>query len=654
MPNKKLFVLFGLCLILCGGNLSLAVDPPGTYIVDTPAEAALLGANGFNNTSIKLVIQTDIPITIDKLVLIAGGVDIEGTAGNPVEIINSFPGSEVYIQADNGSVVIKDADIRARNKLTILSKGTCTSVLISDSIIIASSTLAVDNPPVNPGGGLLDIEAEGVPDPLNPGCGLGNVAAFGSTIWGESKMVMISKNGTVTLDCGCTAAQPGGATLGGFVTLQWGHDNDKPAIYRFGPDGSFIDRTVIAGAENATDLACDGSMLYMLTNHGNKYTVYKLDPASVPPFAVAGISRTLIRKAGGLPVINAYGLAVDGNELWIVGKGDALPPGSSVQRLLRYNLADAFTGTAPLEIAPEFQFGLNLSPPNNKPTGLTIEDGYLYVTDEGNPPRIFRYMRTGSAGEPSKALREESPLTTTVKQPSDLAICGDSVWVVDFENKYDPMHKIYEYSLLDLFPNGVGTFLNAKSAVNIFEVPDPLRPPTSYSDNHPMGLCVLCGTTPSDPRCSHCGGGASEIQLNGELGVDIHGTHLVGYSHLNVFGLNLNAAGAWLELKALNISVDDKVDLTGADVDVSETIRIVAKGTQTVLPAFTILLNNAQLRSMGTQTTGRNPVSFNGTLVNQGTAIIGKGDVGIQAGSTAGSNTGKIDLLNAKIDKDYL
>jgi hypothetical protein len=142
-----------------------------------------------------------------------------------------------------------------------------------------------------------------------------------------------------------------------------------------------------------------------------------------------------LKKDGTSALSNARGLAISGNELLVTRYAVNTPI------LYCYSLTDAFAG--PGDITPL----TSIPPPiegNKHPTGLAIDDNYLYVLD-GNDMMVYAYPR-GTMTTPlvSKVLKEidGDPLL----DPTGAMCDGSSLWVVDRGTD-----KVYEYSLYSLF-----------------------------------------------------------------------------------------------------------------------------------------------------------------------------------------------------------
>ncbi|MBZ0168808.1 hypothetical protein MELA_01236 [Candidatus Methylomirabilis lanthanidiphila] len=155
-------------MLAIGGRAEAAVttcDPITIqHIVDTPAEAAAIGANDYNNTNCHLIIQVSIPIPPSHtvLVLMADRITID-PAGGPtpavdVEIINDNVSSEIRLTTTTdvvGHIEITNGVLKAHKLLRFVAKEDVTA---RDSQLIAAT---VFGPPPSGLGGDFRIDADG-------------------------------------------------------------------------------------------------------------------------------------------------------------------------------------------------------------------------------------------------------------------------------------------------------------------------------------------------------------------------------------------------------------------------------------------------------------------------------------------------------------
>jgi hypothetical protein len=177
--------------------VNTCADNGGTkHIVDTPAEAADIGANGYDNANCHLIIQISIPVTVTPLTMTASDITVDPsggpTPGVVVEIINNAPASETSLIAEHTDIVFSEASIKAHKKLVIQCKGAAPldpadCKITSDlSELIASLNFG---PPPSGGSGDLHIRA------------VGNVDIQTTSVHGAGRLEITSSKGSLTLLC---------------------------------------------------------------------------------------------------------------------------------------------------------------------------------------------------------------------------------------------------------------------------------------------------------------------------------------------------------------------------------------------------------------------------------------------------------------------
>jgi len=187
--------------------------------------------------------------------------------------------------------------------------------------------------------------------------------------------------------------------------------------------GSFA---LIAGNDAAQGLAIHLGALHVLDSMDRE--IYEYDQSGT----FQAVSREL-RQAGGATLSTTAGaLAIDGDVLWVVDRGQA--------KLFRYSLAAAFAGGIPLNAAQE----IVLDPANASAEGLTIDAVYLYVLDQGDR-QLYRYRRDGTGSVVASRILTQVDGSST-GAPSGAALAGGSVFVVDASRD-----KTFTYDLASLF-----------------------------------------------------------------------------------------------------------------------------------------------------------------------------------------------------------
>ena len=211
--RRYLFVaalIAGLALIATTGveavvEKGCGATTPGQFIV--PTDGNIDG--GYNNTTCILVINAGTTVTpnLQNWAADAKKIHINGTAAQPVSIINTDTNSKITFDAANGNIQIANATIKARSAVNFFCTGTDDDppplqncrLDIDDSTVIAALSLDVFKIPGDPNSGFsttgnLTISTVGEVDLQN------------STIWGGSGIHVKSSQGGITFFC------PGGGT----------------------------------------------------------------------------------------------------------------------------------------------------------------------------------------------------------------------------------------------------------------------------------------------------------------------------------------------------------------------------------------------------------------------------------------------------------
>jgi sugar lactone lactonase YvrE len=231
---------------------------------------------------------------------------------------------------------------------------------------------------------------------------------------------------SVAATAGMVQASPP-TSVSAFFTV----DPQDKRVYQYDGAGLLVGNfALIAGNDSAHGLTSHLGALHVLDSTDRD--IYEYDQSGT----FQAVSREL-RQAGGTTLSTTAGaLAIDGDELWVVDRGQA--------KLLRYSLAAAFAGGAPLDAAQE----IVLDPANASAEGLTIDAVYLYVLDQVDR-QLYRYRRDGTGSVVASRILAQLDGSST-GAPYGAALAGGSVFVVDASRD-----KIFTYGLASLF-SGAG------------------------------------------------------------------------------------------------------------------------------------------------------------------------------------------------------
>jgi hypothetical protein len=178
---KKLWVaIFSLAAAVAFATPAAAIvcPAPGSF-TPSVAQAADIGATGFNCPAVDLIINKDItPITLQTLKIEAKTITISG----PAKIVNTVAGSDIFLTAAGGGISITQGEIRAADLIIIECKVANCPITIQNSIVRA---------PINPLDAGGDVRA----------IAHGNVVITGSTFFGGNKVGVFSAAGSVTWIC---------------------------------------------------------------------------------------------------------------------------------------------------------------------------------------------------------------------------------------------------------------------------------------------------------------------------------------------------------------------------------------------------------------------------------------------------------------------
>lgn len=185
-------------------------------------------------------------------------------------------------------------------------------------------------------------------------------------------------------------------------------------------------------------VASVGDYIYVL-EWANK-VVYKYDCCG----NFLGVSKDL--KRSGSSIANPDGLAISGNDMWVVAYGQNLI-------LYRYSLSVAFSG--PGEIDANLQIVYHEE--NTFPSGLAINstEHCLYVLDS-TTKRFYRYDYLNydpdnppvPRADVSKVLRDMGG--TPLYSPAGAMFDGTYLWVVD-DRQANDLNRAYKYDVASLF-----------------------------------------------------------------------------------------------------------------------------------------------------------------------------------------------------------
>jgi hypothetical protein len=176
-----------------------------------------------------------------------------------------------------------------------------------------------------------------------------------------------------------------------------------------------------------------------------------------------------LRTAAGVAMRSLQGMAISGDQLWVVDPGTA--------KILRYSLSAAFTGTGTINALQE----ISLIRANRTAEGLAIDGTYLYVLGGS---QFYRYPRAGGTGVASRVMKDS--VGSNLGSPVGSVLVGNSMWIVD-----KTKGKSFLYSLSDL---QFGTTGNV-NALRSFTLNGENRVPAgiSYSFGVPIPAMPLGG-----------------------------------------------------------------------------------------------------------------------------------------------------------------
>lgn len=200
---------------------------------------------------------------------------------------------------------------------------------------------------------------------------------------------------------------------------------DTDTVYNYDAEGNLVGTLdLIKENSKPSGMAVVGTNVYVLDQAGKEGYCYSYlggEPT---------VSKTL-KKVDGSSIGNPKGLAIDGDEMWVVNWGP--------DNIYRYSLSEAFSGPGELNAIEEIALVSN----NQHSTGLAIDSVFLYVLDE-HDEQLYRYPRAGGIVTASRVLKEVDG--SDLQTPAGAMVDGASIYVVD-----SGRDKMYEYDIASLF-----------------------------------------------------------------------------------------------------------------------------------------------------------------------------------------------------------
>lgn len=227
-------------------------------------------------------------------------------------------------------------------------------------------------------------------------------------------------------------------------------DKGDNMLYKYDASGNLVGTTDLAQTNSfPSGVSCTHDASGYLED---AYVLDQSDKGTYLYIAAAGtpaVSRTFLTIAGS-GIGNPKGLAIDGDDIWVVSWG--------ADNLYRYSLTAAFSGTGDINALQEIPLDVD----NVNSAGLAIDSNFLYVLDSTDH-QFYRYPRSGGTATVSKVLMDENGnnIGGPPGDPAGAMLDGTSLWVAD-----NGTNKMYEYNLTELF-NGIGTTLNAASQFDL-------------------------------------------------------------------------------------------------------------------------------------------------------------------------------------------
>ncbi|MCX7767107.1 MAG: hypothetical protein N2246_10430, partial [Candidatus Sumerlaeia bacterium] len=165
------------------------------------------------------------------------------------------------------------------------------------------------------------------------------------------------------------------------------------------------------------------------------------------------ISKTLRRQDGGAIRITIGGFAIDGNDMWVAAERDV---SGTPAYLFKFSLSDAFSGSGNINASQEIETegaGATI------PTGLAIDETYLYVLHERERVKkkhFMRFPRSGGSRTISKTLKTGAGGDLNDGQGAQLTIESGTKYLWALDDKGSSCW-VYKYAVNELF-SGSGVY----------------------------------------------------------------------------------------------------------------------------------------------------------------------------------------------------
>lgn len=258
---------------------------------------------------------------------------------------------------------------------------------------------------------------------------------------GNSSTVTLTTATSSTTDVGATTSTTE-TTLPKAVPAFLTVDPQDRRVYRYDDAGALTGSfSLVAGNDHASGLTLHEGILRVLD--GTDSRIYEYDPSG----GLLGVSRELRRADGTTFGTTAGAVAIDGDDLWIVDRGDG--------KLFRYSLEAAFETGVPLPAAQE----ITLDPANARAEGLAIDGTHLYVLDQIDR-QLYRYRRDGTDSVSASGIMTGIG-GTSLGAPYGVTRSGESVLVVDASRD-----AVFRYELAALFGSGEQVAASAEAALD--------------------------------------------------------------------------------------------------------------------------------------------------------------------------------------------
>lgn len=201
-------------------------------------------------------------------------------------------------------------------------------------------------------------------------------------------------------------------------------DTSPSAVYRYDEAGQ-LETVWTPGASDSQDLCVAGDYIYIVDNSGKKAYRYNYDGGS------SSSSKTL-RDTAGATLGTLSGVAVDGDELWVLD--------ASNKHLLLYSISAAFKMGMGMTVNATRQFTLASADTDGQ--GLCLDSTYLYVADRAGQV-LYRYPRATANGTVGAATVSGVLCDKTGAALAGITgatLDGTALWVVNAGAGADAMH----------------------------------------------------------------------------------------------------------------------------------------------------------------------------------------------------------------------